>query len=125
VYRDLLLKAAESDTFYSELFDGGWPNAPHRVLRNTTVENWLAAGCPAPGERPGEGEVIATSPPKREFVRYGSDTPLTDTQGAIEALSLWAGQGVALVRQSQTAKEIVIEIAEQARTAIHQLAELQ
>jgi NAD(P)H-dependent flavin oxidoreductase YrpB (nitropropane dioxygenase family) len=69
--------------------------------------------------------VIATSPPNTEFVRYGSDTPPINAEGEIEALSLWAGQGMELVRQSQSAGEIVVEIAEQARTTIHQLAERQ
>jgi nitronate monooxygenase len=32
------------------------------------------------------------------------------TTGDIEALSMWAGQSVALVRQPQTAAEIVAEL---------------
>ena len=37
-YRERLLKATENDTvFLEELFDVGWPRAPHRVLRNKTV----------------------------------------------------------------------------------------
>jgi NAD(P)H-dependent flavin oxidoreductase YrpB (nitropropane dioxygenase family) len=38
-YRERLLSAAEDDTvFLEELFDVGWRKAPHRVLRNKTVE---------------------------------------------------------------------------------------
>jgi nitronate monooxygenase len=38
-YRELLLRASETDTVYLDnLFDVRWPNAPHRVLRNKTVE---------------------------------------------------------------------------------------
>jgi NAD(P)H-dependent flavin oxidoreductase YrpB (nitropropane dioxygenase family) len=38
-YRELLLHATENDTvFAEELFDIRWPKAPHRVLRNKTVE---------------------------------------------------------------------------------------
>ena len=48
-YRELVLKARETE----ELFDIGWPNAPHRVLRNKTVEAWEAAGCLPSGKRPG------------------------------------------------------------------------
>jgi nitronate monooxygenase len=56
-YRDRLLQAAEDDTVYlEELFDIGWAKAPHRVLRNDTVTAWEAAGRPARGKRPGEGE---------------------------------------------------------------------
>ena len=53
-YRELVLKAKETDTvFVEELFDIGWPNAPHRVLRNKTVEAWEAAVCLPSGKRPG------------------------------------------------------------------------
>jgi NAD(P)H-dependent flavin oxidoreductase YrpB (nitropropane dioxygenase family) len=51
-YRELLLKAGENDTvFLEELFDVNWPKAPHRVLRNKTVEVWEAAGRPPSGKR--------------------------------------------------------------------------
>ena len=53
-YRERLLRATEDDTvFLEELFDVGWPKAPHRVLRNKTVETWEAAGRPLSGARPG------------------------------------------------------------------------
>ena len=36
-YRERLLRATADDTvFLEELFDVGWPKAPHRVLRNNT-----------------------------------------------------------------------------------------
>src|SRR5215475_1668163 len=60
-YRERLLQASENDTVFLEnLFDIRWPNAPHRTLRNRTVEVWEAAGRPPSGERPGEGDTIAT-----------------------------------------------------------------
>ena len=36
--------------------------------------------------------------------------PLEGTTGDIEALSLWAGQSVALARRSQAAADIVAEL---------------
>jgi nitronate monooxygenase len=40
-YRERILQATEDDTVYlEELFDIGWPKAPHRVLRNSTVAAW-------------------------------------------------------------------------------------
>src|SRR5204863_2301353 len=39
-YRARILAAGEGDTFYGTLFDRGWPDAPHRTLRNSTVEAW-------------------------------------------------------------------------------------
>jgi len=122
-YRERLLLAKETDTVYTELFDVGWPNAPHRVLRNKTVDAWEAVGRPRSGERPGEGEVVATSATRGPIVRYASFTPRADAEGDIDALALWAGQGVGLVRRVQTASEIVLEIAEEARSTLRRLAD--
>ena len=117
-YRELLLQANGVDTVYTQLFDVGGPNAPHRVLRNSTVRAWEAAGCPASGSRPGEGEVLATSPSRGELERYRAVTPSADATGDIEALSLWAGQGVGLVKRVQGAAEIVHEIMDEARSVL-------
>ena len=123
-YQQRLLAATENDTTHlDDLFDVGWPNAPHRVLRNSTVANWEAAGRPPSGKRPGEGEVIATAKSVGEIVRYSSGTPRPDAVGDIEALSMWAGQGVAMVHKVQPAAEIVREINEGARAILRRLAE--
>jgi NAD(P)H-dependent flavin oxidoreductase YrpB (nitropropane dioxygenase family) len=123
-YQELLLRASETDTIYLDnLFDVRWPNAPHRTLRNKTIEAWEAAGRPASGQRPGEGEVIATSRSSGPIVRYQSYTPGADVEGDIDALSLWAGQSVGLVSKLQPAGEIVREIAEEARLILRQLAQ--
>src|SRR4029079_16240521 len=115
-YRERLLRATEDDTIYlDELCDIGWPKAPHRVLRNSTVAEWEAAGRPATGKRPGEGEVVATSKSRGPIVRYRSYTPAADADGDIDALSLWAGQSVGLVHKIQPAAEIVREIDSEAR----------
>ena len=98
-YLDRLIGAGEDDTVYSQdLFDIGWHDAPHRVLHNSTVAQWQAAGCPPPGARPGEGEVIATSDSLGPVARYQSDTPPGDGEGDIDAMALWAGQGAGLVK---------------------------
>lgn len=121
-YRRRLFEAGAGDTVYSDdLFDIGWPDAPHRVLRNRIADAWEAAGRPAPGSRPGEGEVLAKAP-SGDILRYQSHTPGHDTTGDIEALSLWAGQGVGLVRKAQPAGAIVREIAEEARATLKRLA---
>lgn len=121
-YRERIYRATEDDTVYlEELFDIGWPKAPHRVLRNSTVAAWEAAGRPPPGRRPGEGEVVATSKSRGPIVRYRSYTPAADAEGDIDALSLWAGQSVALVHKTQPAAEIVREIFCEAQAVLRQL----
>lgn len=114
-YISRLLAASEDDTVHLEnLFDFGWPNAPHRVLRNSTVDNWDASGRLKSGDRPGEREVIGSGSSRGDVVRYMSHTPHSATSGDIEAMSLWAGQGVGLVHRVQPASEIVREINDEA-----------
>jgi nitronate monooxygenase len=110
-YRQRILDANETDAqWYRDLYDVGWPDAPHRALDNATSTAWEAAGRPAPGDRPGEGEAIARRPSGEPVVRYSSVTPLDGMTGDIAALSLWAGQSVALANRAQPAAEIVAEL---------------
>ncbi len=110
-YRRLLISATETDAeWYPNLYEVGWPDAPHRALHNSTAEMWEAAGRPEPGRRPREGEVIAHFPYGDPIVRYSPAPPLVGTTGEIEALSLWAGQSVALATHRQPAAEIVAEL---------------
>ncbi len=123
-YQRRILAASESDTVWCEnLFNGGWDNAPHRVLRNSTVRDWEAAGRPAPGRRPGEGVIVAKSETRGDADRYMSITPGPDTTGEIEPLSLWSGQGVALVRKVQPAAEIVREMNDEANGVLRRLGQ--
>jgi nitronate monooxygenase len=109
-YRQRLFGAVETDTYYGTLFDVGWPEAPHRALRNTTVDAWEAAGRPEPGARPGEGEDVAARADGSAIKRYTSSTPHSSMTGDVETLPNWAGQGVGLVTQAQPAAEIVREL---------------
>jgi nitronate monooxygenase len=123
-YRERILQATEDDTVYlEELFDVGWPKAPHRVLRNSTVAAWEAAGRPATGLRPGEGDIVVTSKSRGPIVRYRSYTPAADAEGDIDALSMWAGQSAALVHKLQPAAEIVREIDSEAQAILLRLAQ--
>src|SRR5215470_1779576 len=59
-YKARVVKSHAEDTVYTSLFDLGWPDAPHRVLRNKAIAEWEAAGRPVSGQRPGEGTIIGT-----------------------------------------------------------------
>jgi len=110
-YRRALIAAAETDPqLYANLYEVGWPDSPHRALRNSTANAWQAAGRPPLAQRPGAGEVIAHFASGEAIVRYEPAPPMAGTTGEIEALSMWAGQGVALARQSQSAADIVKEL---------------
>jgi nitronate monooxygenase len=110
-YRRRLVAAAETDAqWYADLYEVGWPDSPHRALRNSTAAAWEAAGRPPPGRRPGDGDVIARFATGEPIVRYEPAPPMVGTTGEIEALSLWAGQGVALATERQPAADIVEEL---------------
>ena len=122
-YQARLLTAKETDTAYLEnLFDGGWPDAPHRTLRNSTVVGWEAAGRPRTGQRPGEGEVIGAAPARGEIRRYEVLTPTPDVRGNVEAMPLWAGQGVGMVRRREPAAQIVAGIVAEASAILRRTA---
>jgi nitronate monooxygenase len=110
-YRRRLIAAAETDPqWYPNLYDVGWPDSPHRALQNSTARAWEAAGRPPDSQRPGAGDVIAHFGSGESIVRYEPAPPMVGTTGDIEALSMWAGQSVALARKSQSAAEIVAEL---------------
>lgn len=110
-YRRRLIGAAETDPqWYPNLYDVGWPDSPHRALENSTARAWDAAGRPPDSQRPGAGDVIGHFASGEEIVRYEPAPPMAGTTGDIEALSMWAGQSVALARQPQSAAEIIAEL---------------
>ena len=70
-YRRRLIGAAETDAqWYPNLFTVGWPDAPHRVIRNSTAEEWEAAG----GSRRGVDRERGMSSPISPMARRSSAT---------------------------------------------------
>ena len=118
VYRSEVLNAKTADTYHSKLFDGTWPDAPGRVIKNKTIDEWEAAGRPNPGHRPREGETIARDADGNEIKIYDAVAMRSDISGDVEAAPLWAGQGVGLVNREQSAAEIVAELVAEAEAAL-------
>lgn len=117
-YRERILAAGTSDTWIGTLYDGGWPDAPGRTLVNSILRAWRAAGEPPPGRRPGEGDVVARSGDGREARRYDAVSAHRGRTGDIEAMPLWAGQGVGLVRRTEPAAAIVHRMVAEAASAL-------
>jgi nitronate monooxygenase len=91
-YKAALVAAGAGSTALTVCFDGGWPQASHRVLRNLTLERWEDAGCPARGRRPGDGDVVAMRA-GTPIARYDDSPPLAGDDGAVEEMCLYAGEG--------------------------------
>ncbi|PSH61210.1 2-nitropropane dioxygenase [Phyllobacterium brassicacearum] len=119
-YKRRLIEAAASDTIETTLFDGGWPDAPSRVLRNRTVETWEAAGRPASGSRPGEGEEIGRTPDGSPVRRYSFASLLSGGQGDIDDFVIYAGESVGLVREIRPASDIVRALIDDAAQTMAQ-----
>jgi nitronate monooxygenase len=110
-YKGAITRAKAADTVLTVCFQDGWANAPHRALRNRTLEMWEAAGCPPPGKRPGEGDILATNAitgaTKR---RYSGAAPESGDRGAIMEMALFAGQGVDAIRDIPSAGDLVARL---------------
>jgi NAD(P)H-dependent flavin oxidoreductase YrpB (nitropropane dioxygenase family) len=127
-YKERVVTSTADDTVYlHDLFDVGWPGAPHRVIRNTVVLEWEAAGRPPSGQRPGEGTIVGTRTilgQTRELAKYAAAITTRDFEGDLESVPLWAGQSCSLVRDIKPAGQIVHDIVREATTVIEQLSRL-
>jgi NAD(P)H-dependent flavin oxidoreductase YrpB (nitropropane dioxygenase family) len=123
-YKRRLLTAHAAETIHTKLYDLGWPDAAHRVLRTELVEQWERAGRPESGKRPGEGASRANlKRPGLELplANYSVSPPSDEMEGDLGGLAWYAGQSVTQVREILPAGEIVRRIADEARTTLARL----
>ena len=116
-YKERIVNAKAEDTLHTFLFDVGWPDAAHRVLRNSAVEEWEAAGSPASGQRPGEGSTVGSMPMAGTTIdvpRYGIFPPMPGFQGDAELTALYAGESCSLIHDIKPAGQIVHDIVAEA-----------
>jgi nitronate monooxygenase len=103
-YLEALISAGAEDTVLTMTFSANWPDAPHRVLRSCVDEalassDDVVAEVTLPGGRSVPLPRLSTAPPGRAV------------SGNVEAMALYAGEGVEHVRTEQGAAEIVEELA--------------
>jgi len=108
-YKQRMINARSSDTALTVCFDGGWPGALHRVLRNPTLDAWEASGAQWAGLRPGEGDVVGTIGDMK-FARYSLFPAFVVTQGKPQEMAMYAGQGIGAIRDIPKAGEVVERI---------------
>ncbi len=112
-YKQRLVGAQAEETALTVCFDGGWPYAAHRVLRNTTLETWEANGCPQHGARPGEGEVMGHTAAGEPILRYEDTAPRLGFTGDVLAMCLYAGTSCASIADIPPAGEMVKRLWEE------------
>lgn len=61
-YKSAVTRAKAADTVLTVCFQDGWPNAPHRALRNRTFEMWEAVAARPPGNVPARATFSARTP---------------------------------------------------------------
>jgi NAD(P)H-dependent flavin oxidoreductase YrpB (nitropropane dioxygenase family) len=118
LYRGRLVAAAPDQAVITTCFDGGWPRAPHRVLRNSTLDAWEAAGQPTAPNRPDERRVIARDSAGRTVALYDDLMPLRGLRGDLEPMAMYAGQSVGVIHDVESAAKLVARITVEAETAL-------
>lgn len=114
-YKAHLVAAQAEDAALTVCFDGDWPYAAHRVLRNSTLEQWEAAGCPPVGARPGEGESVGTHVNGTSMLRYSDTAPRQGFTGDIEAMCQYAGIGCAAIHDIPSAADLLPQLWQEAQ----------
>lgn len=109
-YKQALVDAGDGDTVLSKCFDGFWPDAPHRTLKNSTYRAWSEAGSPSAGSRPGEGDILMRSPIGIDIPRYHAATPTSRMAGDCEGMALYAGMGVGRIKSILPVRSVIDEI---------------
>lgn len=113
-FKDMLVAAQESMTVIGETFDGGWPNAAHRVLRNATTDR---SPCSEKSR-----DVIATLANGRPVHRYDQIPPTKGITGSWQDTALYAGQSVGQVDEILSVADIVAQILREAEETITTLS---
>jgi nitronate monooxygenase len=119
VYKGALVAASGGDTVFTNCFDVGWPFAMHRALRNDTLTQWEAAGCPQPPNRPGEGDVVFRRGDEA-FPRYSDTPPMPGAEGALASACLYAGTGVGDIRSVETVTTLMERLEADLASALAQ-----
>lgn len=121
-YKERIVAAAAADTVMTTLFDIGWPDAQHRVIRNTTYQRWEAAGKPVHGQRPGEKQVVGElllSAQRILLERYSVMPPLLGFDGDLDGMALYAGESVERITDIVPAEVLVARLLDELRRAVN------
>jgi nitronate monooxygenase len=109
-YKARLVAEQADTTALTVCFDGDWPYAAHRVLRNSTLEGWEAAGSPPVGARPGEGDIVGTNADGEPIRRYADTAPRQGFTGDIAAMCLYAGTSCLAIHDIPSVADLILRL---------------
>jgi NAD(P)H-dependent flavin oxidoreductase YrpB (nitropropane dioxygenase family) len=114
-FKRAVVGASGEDTVYSEVFSAMWPDAPHRVLRSA-VETVERLDATTVGAMEFGGNKI-------DLPRMAGFAPHADATGRIDAMALFAGEGVGAITAIRPAGEIVRDLVNGASELLRSAAE--
>ena len=126
-HREYLRRLQEaSETILTELFGGGWPAAPHRVVPNAATERWLRGdprgptavrllnriSAPLAARLPMSVVSRAAALQRPGLPIFGPASPLVGgASRLVDASPLYAGTTVVRIRDVRPAAELTRELA--------------
>lgn len=105
LYQQKIIEAHADDTVMTTVFSLGWPDSPHRVIRNSTVR--MAAGAPADRGAGSTPDIVAHSRRGTPIERYAFGIPTRGMTGDLEAMALYAGCSVEKIHDVRPAADLV------------------
>ncbi len=110
IYQQMIIEADVADTVVTTLFSRGWPNAPHRVLRNSTLRASEENGKDTIATSIAT-EIVAHTERGMPIERYAFALPTKKMTGNLEAMALYAGHSVARIQDIRPARDLVRSLA--------------
>lgn len=107
-HKQRIVQATSGDTVHTTLFHINWPDhAPVRVIQNSVTR----------GEHDSTQTVIGKEG-ERPIYLFSTDSPLRETAGDLEAMALYAGQGVSAISEVVPAQQRIENLLQQAVMAL-------
>jgi nitronate monooxygenase len=113
-HKERIVAAVSGDTVHTDAFAIGWPpQSPVRVLHNSVTR---ALGDRLHGYGPDDhGREVIGDDAGEPVYRFSTESPLRTTNGELEVMALYAGEGAALIDSIPSAGDRVREMV----TAAH------
>ncbi|WP_404870397.1 NAD(P)H-dependent flavin oxidoreductase [Kitasatospora griseola] len=111
VFKRRIVAAGAADTVVTTVFDIGWPNRPHRVLRNALT---------GPGPRLSARFIATAAGPdgrRLPVPRYSAAVPSVRTEGRIEDMAMYCGDTCERITAVEPAEVLVERIRTEYRRA--------
>ena len=123
-YKEKIVASSAEDTVLTQLYDMGWKNAKHRVIKTPLYEAWHKNGCLGEGDREGEGETIGQielgSGRTISVPKYSVFPPISSFKGNEHELPFYAGKSVTGVYKIETARTIVETLVRETKSRFNE-----